>query len=131
MLNGIIFLNRNGLRWCDAPREYCPPKSLYNRWTRWGDIGIFALMMERLVSEGGEERVAMIDATYLKAHRKASSLRPKKGGRRSARAPDRAYEGRAEHQAACRCNRREGSSAEFLHDRRTGQRLHRCCGPAG
>ena len=34
----------------------------------------------RLASEGGEEKVVMIDATYLKAHRTASSLRAKKGG---------------------------------------------------
>lgn len=25
-LGGIIFINRNGLRWCDAPKEYGPPK---------------------------------------------------------------------------------------------------------
>ena len=36
ILSGIIFINRNGLRWCDAPREYGPPKTLYNRWKRWG-----------------------------------------------------------------------------------------------
>jgi transposase len=42
VLNGIIFINRNGLRWCDAPKEYGPPKTLYNRWKRWGDKGIFA-----------------------------------------------------------------------------------------
>ncbi len=30
VLSGIIFINRNGLRWCDAPREYGPPKTLYN-----------------------------------------------------------------------------------------------------
>jgi transposase len=40
VLSGIIFINRNGLRWCDAPREYGPPKTLYNRWKRWGDMGV-------------------------------------------------------------------------------------------
>jgi transposase len=69
VLSGIIFINRNGLRWCDAPREYGPPKTLYNRWKRWGDMG-----------EGTEQKTIMIDATYLKAHRTASSLRAKKGG---------------------------------------------------
>jgi uncharacterized protein (DUF2236 family) len=38
-------------------------------------MGVFARMMEGLASEGGEEKVVMIDATYLKAHRTASSLR--------------------------------------------------------
>ena len=80
VLSGIIFINRNGLRWCDAPREYGPPKTLYNRWKRWGDMGVFARMMEGLASKGTEQKTVMIDATYLKAHRTASSLAVKKGG---------------------------------------------------
>ena len=84
VLSGIIFINRNGLRWCDAPKEYGPPKTLYNRWKRWGDKGIFArmmegLMIEGLASEAAVPKTVMIDATYLKAHRTASSLRLKKG----------------------------------------------------
>ena len=35
-LSGMIFINRNGLRWCDAPREHGPAKTLCNRWKRWG-----------------------------------------------------------------------------------------------
>lgn len=80
VLSGIIFINRNGLLWCDAPREYGPSKTLYNRWKRWGDMGVFARMMEGLASEGTEQKTVMIDATYLKAHRTASSLRAKKAG---------------------------------------------------
>ena len=38
VLSGIIFINRNGLRWRDAPREYGPHKTLYNRWGRWSDM---------------------------------------------------------------------------------------------
>ena len=80
VLSGIIFINRNGLRWCDAPSEYGPPKTLYNRWKRWCDMGVFARIMEGLAAEGRERKTIMIDATYLKAHRTASSLRLKKGG---------------------------------------------------
>ena len=32
VLSGIIFINRNVLRWQDAPREYGPHKTLYSRW---------------------------------------------------------------------------------------------------
>ena len=81
VLSGIIFINHNGLRWCDAPREYGPPKTLYNRWKRWSDKGIFARMMDGLASEAAVPKTVMIDATYLKAHRTATSLRSKKGGR--------------------------------------------------
>lgn len=35
VLSSMIFFNFNGLRWCDAPREYGLPKTLYNRWKRW------------------------------------------------------------------------------------------------
>lgn len=79
VLSGIIFINRNGLRWRDAPREYGPAKTLYNRWKRWSDKGIFVAMMDGLASRGTERKTIMIDATYLKAHRTASSLRVKKG----------------------------------------------------
>lgn len=81
VLSGIIFINRNGLRWCDAPRQQGPSRTLYNRWQRWGDIGVFARMMEGMASERTEQKTIMIDATYLKAHRPVSSLPAKKGGR--------------------------------------------------
>jgi len=83
VLSGIIFVNRNGLRWRDAPREYGPHKTLYNRWKRWkrwGVMGVFGWVMEGLAVESADPKTVMIDATYLKAHRTASSLRLKKGG---------------------------------------------------
>jgi transposase len=91
VLSGIIFINRNGLRWCDAPREYGPPKTLSSFWCAVlrqsleavGRHEGFPRMMEGLASEGTEQKtimIIMIDATYLKAHRTASSLRTKKGG---------------------------------------------------
>jgi transposase len=49
-LSGIIFVNRNGLRWRDAPREYGLAKTLYNRWKQWSDKGIFIRMMEGLAT---------------------------------------------------------------------------------
>ncbi len=80
VLSGIIFINRNGLRWRDAPADYGPPKTLYNRWKRWSEKGVFARIMAGLAAEKPEEKTAMIDATYLKTHRTATSLRVKKGG---------------------------------------------------
>jgi len=78
VLSGIIFINRNGLRWRDAREEYGPPKTLYNPWKRWSDRGVFARMMDGLAAEAAIPKTVMIDATYLKAHRTATSLRSKK-----------------------------------------------------
>lgn len=79
MQSGIIFINRNGLRWRDAPREYGPSKTLHNRWKWWSDKGVFAQMMDGLAAEAATPKTVMIDATYLKAHCTATSLRSKKG----------------------------------------------------
>ena len=78
-MSGFIIVDRNGRRWRDAPREYGPAKTLYNRWKRWSDKGVFARMMAGLASEAAVPKTVMIDATYLKALRRASSLRVKKG----------------------------------------------------
>lgn len=65
--------------WKHAPAVYGPPKTLYNRWKRWGDKGVFARIMEGLASEAAVPSTVVIYATYLKAHRRATSLRSKKG----------------------------------------------------
>ena len=79
MLSGIVFVNRNGLRWRDAPGAYGRHKTLYYRWKRWGEAGVFTRIMEGLAAVGAEPKTVMIDATYLKARRTASSLRVKRG----------------------------------------------------
>ena len=126
VLSGIIFVNRNGLRWRDAPAAYGPHKTLSNRWKRWSEAGVFIGMMQGLSGGNAERRTVMIDATYLKAHRTASSLRVKRGSW----AAHRTYQRRHEHQAACR-DRREWTPDQPVHDSGPGQRLHRRGGPAG
>jgi transposase len=63
VLSGIVFVNRNGLRWCDAPSAYGPHKTLCNRWKRWGERGVFLRMMEGLAAAGAVPKTVMIDAT--------------------------------------------------------------------
>lgn len=79
VLSGIIFVNRNGLRWRDPPAAYGPPKTLYNRWLRWSRMGVFARMLLELAKAAQDSGTLMIDATHLKAHRTASSLRAQRG----------------------------------------------------
>ena len=44
-----------------------------------GRKGVFLRIMEGLAAASATPKTIMIDATYLKAHRTASSLRVKKG----------------------------------------------------
>lgn len=74
VLSGIIFVIRNGLRWRDAPSDYGPHKTLYNRFIRWSRLGVFNRIFADLAAQEGEDETLMIDATHLKAHRTAASL---------------------------------------------------------
>jgi putative transposase len=74
VISGIIFVIRNGLRWRDAPREYGPHKTIYNRFIRWSRLGVFNRIFAALAAKGGRPDRLMIDATHLKAHRTAASL---------------------------------------------------------
>ena len=74
IVSAIVFVIRNGLRWCDAPREYGPHKTVYNRFIRWSRLGVFNKIFAELARKGGKPGRIMIDATHLKAHRTAASL---------------------------------------------------------
>jgi len=76
VISGIIYVLRNGLQWKDAPREYGPYKTLYNRFVRWSRMGVFNRIFEELAKRSKPDRL-MIDATHLKAHRTAASLHKK------------------------------------------------------
>jgi transposase len=74
VISGIIFVIRNGLRWRDAPVDYGPHKTIYNRFVRWSRLGVFSKIFAALASKGQKPERLMIDATHLKAHRTAASL---------------------------------------------------------
>lgn len=74
VLSGIIHVLRNGLQWRDAPKDYGPHKTLYNRFVRWSRLGVFNRIFAELAGKAGEPEAIMIDATHLKAHRTAASL---------------------------------------------------------
>ena len=90
VLSGIVHALRNGGRWADCPREvYGPKKTLYNRFVRWAERGIWERIFSALA--GGEDAPdrLFIDSTCIKVHRCAGGgkgglgpwHRPHQGGR--------------------------------------------------
>jgi transposase len=77
VISGIVFVIRNGLRWRDAPKDYGPHKTIYNRFVRWSRMGVFDRIFAALAGQGPAPERLMIDATHLKAHRTAASLQKK------------------------------------------------------
>ncbi|MFV0291928.1 MAG: transposase, partial [Paracoccus sp. (in: a-proteobacteria)] len=63
VLIGIIYITRNGFRRCDAPRQYGPAKTQYNRWKRWSDKGVYARIIIGMDPEKDEHKTIIIDAT--------------------------------------------------------------------
>src|SRR5260221_11555100 len=51
VIRGIIFVIRNGLRWRDAPKDYGPHKTIYNRFIRWSRLGGVQQDLRRAGSE--------------------------------------------------------------------------------
>jgi transposase len=65
VISGIIYVIRNCLRWRDAPREYGPHKTIYNRFVRWSRLGVFNKIFAELARNAGKPQRLMIDATHL------------------------------------------------------------------
>lgn len=121
VISGIVFVIRNGLRWRDAPREYGPHKTIYNRFVRWSRLGVFNKIFAELARKAGKPSRLMIDATHLKAHRTAASLLKK-----VCSPTYRAHEGRPELEAARRV-RWPGTAAHHAAQRRSDERLQGRC----
>ncbi len=79
VISGIIHVLKSGGRWIDAPTDYGPRKTLYNRFVRWADKGIWARLFETLAQSGAPALQLMIDSSAVKAHRSATGG---KGGRK-------------------------------------------------
>ncbi len=72
VLSGILHVMKSGCRWCDCPLEYGPHTTIYNRFVRWAERGIWERMFEELASRGRSTDTQMIDSTHIKAHRSAA-----------------------------------------------------------
>lgn len=73
VLSGIIFCLQRGARWSDVPDEYGPAKTLYNRYKRWAEAGVFERIFNVLAKESADFSTLMIDATHVKTHRIAAN----------------------------------------------------------
>jgi transposase len=82
VISGILHVLKSGCRWKDCPPEYGPPTTIYNRFTRWAERGVWERLFRALASRGRSDGTQMIDTTHIKAHRSAAGG---KGGSRNRR----------------------------------------------
>jgi hypothetical protein len=53
VISGIVHVLKTGCRWCDCPPEYGPPTTIYNRFVRWAERGIWENLSRPSVSATG------------------------------------------------------------------------------
>jgi transposase len=87
VISGIVHVLKSGGRWVDAPPGYGPKKTLYNRFVRWAEKGVWVGVFEALAQAGGPPAQVLIDSSAVKAHRSAAGG---KGGRKIRRSAARA-----------------------------------------
>jgi transposase len=87
VISGIVHVLKSGGRWVDAPPDYGPKKTLYNRFVRWAEKGVWVGVFEALAQAGGPPAQVLIDSSAVKAHRSAAGG---KGGRKIRRSAARA-----------------------------------------
>ena len=78
VLSGIVHVLKSGGRSANCPADYGPKKTIYNRFVRWAERGIWEDIFSALAGRDKDADRLMIDSTIVKAHRSAGGA---KGGR--------------------------------------------------
>jgi mannitol 2-dehydrogenase len=77
VLSGIVHALQSGGRWGDCPPVYGPKKTLYNRFVRRAERGVWQEIFSALAGVEGIPDRLFIDSTCIKVHRTAGGA---KGG---------------------------------------------------
>ena len=69
VLSGIVHALRCGGRWADCANVYGPKKTLYNRFVRWSERGIWEGIFSALAGAEDVPDRLFIDSSCIKVHR--------------------------------------------------------------
>src|SRR5579863_3396067 len=87
VISGILHRFREGLRWRALPDEYGPRTTLFNRFNRWSQKGIWQSLLAALAACEALPEIVMVDSSAVRAHRSAAGA---KGGSSAKRLAGRA-----------------------------------------
>jgi transposase len=92
-VNAVIWIARSGAPWRDLPERYGLWNSVYQRFNRWANTGVWQRVFRAL--QAPDLEALMLDSTVIRAHQHAAGFSPKKSrarklsvGRGAATAPN-------------------------------------------
>jgi len=80
VLNGILWRLRTGAPWRDLPERYGPWQTVYSRFRRWQQAGIWDRILAALTAAGDaagdlDWSVHLLDSTIVRAHQHAAGAK--------------------------------------------------------
>src|SRR6202166_2445968 len=84
VISGILHVLKTGCGWRDVTPQYGPATTIYNRYNRWSQRGLWQRLFEQIAASGDVPRELSLDSSHVKAHRSAAGAKGGRGRKRSA-----------------------------------------------
>ena len=91
-LSALVWITKEGATWRALPKAYGYWNSIYRRFGRWCDAGVFEALHEHF-HDAGEISALLVDSTIMRAHSSAAGAPKKKNGGQATEALGRSHGG--------------------------------------
>jgi transposase len=75
-VEAVLYRYRAGIGWRDLPERFGKWKTIWQRFDRWADSGVFDRIFRMLASDHDNEYM-MLDSTVVRAHQHSAGARKK------------------------------------------------------